>query len=206
VSLSEIVKWTEYTNENLRIPNELYNLFTNPDLQMTLLTATHYGSNKLEGESVVLMGSFGFRLTEELDLSLTSRNKILIAQQLSTNGGKTWTEYQVRSSYWTGVFQEITKERIYPKHHETTPEYISDILPADVTLSGSEGKVKERYPEIYDAILNSGTDGNVQVRTVLYVYLQDLLVQTLVYPAVTYRDKGQTVTPLGGGIVIPTGE
>ncbi len=150
------------------------------------------GSNLIDTTKNTINNFNSFAIKFNRDLTFTnysSTNGFQIEMEYSVDGGKTYKKAgTVISNYWTGVLGNSTT---------TKYEGSTFTVSAGSPIYWSGTKVKERYQEIYDAILaTAGTTNTVYVRTIFTV-VQPTYTKSFVLDPVVYSDGGQTVSPRG---------
>lgn len=162
-----------------------------------MITESAVGSNYIDenkdGGTINNFNSFAIKFNRDLTFTYGSATEgYRIEMYYSTDNGKTYQkdDNTTISNWWTEVLCDSTTSK-YPNSDSTFT------ISANSPIYWSGTKISSKYPEIYQAILDTkDTENKVYVKTVFTV-IQPTYTKVFELDPVIYSKGGTEVTPLG---------
>ena len=154
---------------------------------------SYYIDENKDGGTINNFNSFAIKFNRDLTFTYGSATEgYRIEMYYSTDNGKTYQkdDNTTISNWWTGVLCDSTTSK-YPNSDSTFT------ISANSPIYWSGTKISSKYPEIYQAILDTkDTENKVYVKTVFTV-IQPTYTKVFELDPVIYSKGGTEVTPLG---------
>lgn len=167
------------------------------EIEKANLVASAAGSNLIDeaNNTINNFNSFAIKFDRDLTFNpLSSNKKYKIEMEYSVDG-ITFAKSGTVIDNWQGTL--VKNPKTNEKYQGGTFGYGEYTIPAGSPIYWNGIEVQKRYPEIYNAILNTkGTDNKVYVRTVFTVIQPDY-TESYTLGTVTYSKGGYEVTPRG---------